>query len=164
MANLVTGIRIIASIALAGVPALSPGFYALYLLAGASDMIDGWVARRTGTASPLGARLDTLADFVFAAVCLAKLLPLLTLPRWMLVWIGVIAVIKLVGVLSGLIVQGRFVAEHTLLNKLTGLLLFAFPLALPVIDLKLAGGVVCAVATLAAVQEGHLIRTGKSIE
>ena len=88
----------------------------------------------------------------------------LTLPRWMLVWIGVIAVIKLVSVLSGLIVQGRFVAEHTPLNKLTGLLLFALPLLLPVIDLKLVGGVVCAVATLAAAQEGHLIRTGKSIE
>ena len=45
-------------------------FYILYLVAGFSDMIDGTVARKTGTVSESGSRPDTTADFVLAAVCL----------------------------------------------------------------------------------------------
>lgn len=163
MANFVTSIRILCAAALAFLPAFSPGFYALYLLAGVSDMTDGWIARRTNAASRLGATLDTLADLAFAAVCLIKLLPLSPWPRWLIVWIALIAMIKLVNVISGLVVHKRFVSEHTRLNKLTGLLLFAFPLVLPVVDLRFAGSLVCGVGTLAAVQEGHLIRTGRFV-
>ena len=46
------------------------------------------------------------------------------------------------------------------MNKVTGILLFALPLTLTVIELKYSGAVVCAAATFAAIQEGHLIRTG----
>lgn len=48
MANIITGIRILCSIALLAVPACSAFFYALYLTAGVSDMIDGTVARKRG--------------------------------------------------------------------------------------------------------------------
>lgn len=163
MANLVTCVRILCAAALASVPVLSPAFYVLYLLAGASDMLDGFIARRINTASSLGARLDTLADFVFAAVCLVRLLPLLVLPVWLCGWISLIAVIKLVNVICGWVMQHRFAAVHTPLNRLTGLLLFAFPLVLPVVHLRFAASVLCAVATLAAVQEGHFIRTGRIV-
>ena len=163
MANLITCIRILCAAALAFLPALSRSFYAVYLVAGVSDMLDGFVARRTSTTSILGAKLDTLADFAFAAVCLVRLLPLFALPLWLCGWIGLIAAVKLVNVISGWIIHGRFVSEHTRLNKLTGLLLFAFPLLLPVADLQPAAGVVCVVATFAAVQEGHYIRTGRFV-
>lgn len=76
MANLITCIRILCAAALAFLPVLSSSFYAVYLLAGISDMLDGFIARRTNTTSSLGARLDTLADFAFSAVCLLRLLPL----------------------------------------------------------------------------------------
>ena len=164
MANLITCIRILCAAALAFLPVLSSSFYAVYLLAGVSDMLDGFIARRTNTASSLGARLDTLADFVFAAVCLIRLLPLFAWPRWLLVWIALIAAIKFVNMISGWIMHRRFVSEHTRLNKLTGLLLFALPLLLPAVDLRFAAGVVCSIATIAAVQEGHYIRTGSLIE
>ena len=91
MANLITGSRIVLSVALLFCPALSPVFFVLYIVAGITDMIDGAVARRTGTASAFGARLDTIADFVFTAVCLIKLLPVLHVPVWLLVWVAVIA-------------------------------------------------------------------------
>ena len=40
-------------------------------------MFDGFVVRKTDTVSKFGARLDTIADFVFVIVCLIKLLPTL---------------------------------------------------------------------------------------
>ena len=46
------------------------------------------------------------------------------------------------------------------MNKATGMLLFLLPLTLAFIDLKYSGVFVSAVATFAAIQEGHLIRTG----
>lgn len=49
-------------------------------------MIDGTVARKTENVSKFGSRLDTIADIVFVAVCLIKLLPILTVPTWIYVW------------------------------------------------------------------------------
>ena len=46
MANIITGIRIVLSVVLMFCQALSPTFYALYIAAGISDMIDGAVARK----------------------------------------------------------------------------------------------------------------------
>ena len=77
-------------------------FYAFYIAAGLSDMLDGFVARKTDTVSKLGASLDTIADFVFVAVCLIKLLPLLGLPAWLYGWIGTIALIKAVNIVTSL--------------------------------------------------------------
>ena len=41
MANVITGIRILVSAALLLCPVFSPIFYALYLIAGLSDMVEG---------------------------------------------------------------------------------------------------------------------------
>ncbi len=163
MANIVTSIRILCSIALLFCPAFSPAFYALYLTAGVSDMVDGWVARRTHTASELGAKLDTVADIVFVIVCLVKMLPVLNIPVWLYVWIGVIALIKIINIISGFVVQKRFVSVHSIMNKTTGLLLFVFPLTISFIDLKYSAAVLCFIATFAAIQEGHFIRTNQTV-
>ena len=160
-ANLITGTRILCSIALLFCQPFSPSFVVLYLVSGLTDMTDGAVARRSNTASEFGAKLDTAADFVFVAVCLWKLLPMLSVPLWLWLWIGGIALIKAVNLLSGYVLQKRFVAMHTLMNKVTGVLLFLLPLTLPILELPYSAPLVCAVATFAAVQEGHFIRTGK---
>ena len=161
MANIITGIRIVCSIALLFVPVFSSGFYALYLIAGFSDMIDGLVARKTGTVSEFGSKLDTVADFVLVVVCLIKIIPVINIPMWLIIWILVIATIKVINLVSGYVMHKEFVAVHTVINKVTGVLLFILPLTLTLIDLEYSGTVVSAVATFAAIQEGHFIRTGK---
>ena len=163
MANIITGIRIVVSAILLCCPAFSPEFYALYIAAGVSDMIDGTVARKTGTVSEFGSKLDTAADFVLVVVCFIKLIPVIHVPIWLMVWIIVIAVIKVVNLTSGYVMQKKIVALHTLMNKVTGILLFIIPLTSAFIDLKYSGAVVSAVATFAAIQEGHLIRTKAEI-
>ena len=161
MANIITILRILCSIALLFCSVFSLVFYALYITAGVSDMLDGWVARRTHTTSELGAKLDTIADVVFVIVCLVRLLPVLDIPTWLYIWIGVIALIKVINIISGFVVQKQFVSVHSTMNKITGLLLFAFPLTITFIDLKYSAAVVCIFATFAAIQEGHFIRTAK---
>ncbi|MBO7423330.1 MAG: CDP-alcohol phosphatidyltransferase family protein [Oscillospiraceae bacterium] len=163
MANIITEIRIVVSVALLFFPALSPAFFVLYIAGGISDMIDGAVARRTGTVSEFGSRLDTFADIVFAAVCLIKLLPVLDVPVWHYVWVAVIAIIKFSSITAGYIRQKKFVSVHSVLNKAAGLLLFVFPLTLAFIDLQYSAAVVCMAATAAAVQEGFTIwvRSGR---
>ena len=160
MADIITGIRIVCSIALLFFPAFSPAFYTLYVVAGVSDMIDGTVARKTGTVSDFGSKLDTAADFVLVAVCLIKMIPVLDIPIWLVIWIIVIALIKVINILFGYVLRKEFAAVHTVMNKLTGIALFILPLTLSIVDLKYSGMLVCTLATFAAVQEGHLIRTG----
>ena len=163
MANIITSIRILCSIALSFCPAFSAAFYSLYITAGISDMADGWVARRTNTVSEFGAKLDTIADIVFVIVCLFKLLPVMDIPLWLYVWVGIIAGIKVINIVSGFVVQKQFVAVHSVMNKVTGGLLFLFPLTLSFFDLRYSAIVVCVFATFAAIQEGHFIRTKKTI-
>ena len=158
MENAITIFRMAASIVLLFCPVFSPAFYACYLMAGVSDMLDGFVARKTNTASRFGARLDTIADFVFVVVCLIKLLPILSIPAWLYVWIGIIAFIKAVNIVSGFAVQKTFISVHSAMNKVTGVLLFLLPLTIPIFPLKYSAVIVCTVATLASIQEGHLIR------
>ena len=161
MANTITFFRIAAGIVLLFCPVFSPSFYALYIAAGLSDMLDGFMARRTDTVSKLGAKLDTIADLVLVVVCLIKLLPILSLPAWLYIWIGIIALIKVVNIISGFAVQKKLVAVHSVINKATGALLFLLPLTIPAVPLEYSAVIVCAAATFAAIQEGHFIRTGR---
>ena len=124
-------------------------------------MIDGTVARKTGTVSEFGSKLDTAADFVLITVCLIKLIPVLDIPSWLFIWIAVVALIKMINIISGYVMYKEFVAVHTVMNKVTGALLFILPLTLTRIDLKYSGAFVSAAATFAAIQEGHHIRTGR---
>ena len=160
MANIITGIRIICSIALLFFTAFSPAFYTLYNIAGISDMIDGVVARKMGTVSEFGTKLDTAADFILVVVCLIKLIPIIHVPKWLIIWIIVIAVIKAINLISGYVTRIEIVVLHTVMNKVTGILLFVLPLTLTFIDLKYSGAVISTLATFSAIQEGHLIRTG----
>jgi CDP-diacylglycerol--glycerol-3-phosphate 3-phosphatidyltransferase len=162
MANALTLCRIALSLALLMPDALSPAFLALYALAGATDMLDGCVARRTGTAGELGARLDSVADLVLAVVCLARVLPAVDVPAWLWAWVAVIALVKAVNVVSGLVVERRLIMLHTAANKAAGLAAFLVPFAIPHLGVTAPATVACTIATFAAVQEGHLIRTGKA--
>ena len=153
IANIITGSRIVLSLPLLFIPLTSACFYALYLLCGLSDMIDGTVARRTSSASECGARLDTVSDFVFMTVALIKFVPHLHIPIWLWIWIGVIAMIKLGNAVWGFVRAKKLISPHTFLNKVTGLLLFLLPATISFIDLTYTFPIVCTVATVAEIHE-----------
>ena len=160
-ANIITGFRIVLSEALLFCTVFSPEFYILYLAAGITDMTDGTVARKTNTVSKFGERLDSAADMIFVLVCFIRLIPVLDIALWLYIWIAVIVLIRIVNIISGFVIQKRFVILHTIMNKLTGALLFILPLTLQFVDLSYSAAVVCCFATFSAVQEGHYIRARK---
>ena len=153
IANVITGLRIVFCLPLLFVPLTSVWFYALYLLCGLSDMIDGTVARRTNSATQFGARLDTVSDFVFMTVALIKFVPHFHIPVWLWIWIGIIAVIKLGNAAWGFVRTKKLISPHTVLNKIAGLLLFLLPVTISFVDLTYTLPVVCTVATVAAIHE-----------
>ena len=135
-------------------------FSVLYAAAGLSDILDGFIARKTNTATQFGAKLDTLADIVFAAVILIKLLPILELPLWVIGWVGVITLIKLVNIVIGFVRRHTLTAVHSVINKVTGALLFILPFTVPIINIRYTAPLVCAVATVAAILESRTVIIG----
>ena len=160
-ADIITCSRILFSIGISFFPPFSPQFFALYCAAGFTDMIDGTVARKANTVSAFGAKLDTAADMIFVLVCLIKLIPVLDVPLWLYIWIAVIALIKIINIISGILRHKKLTAVHSVMNKITGALLFILPFTLSFIELKYGAIIVCAAATFAAVQEGYLIIAGR---
>jgi CDP-diacylglycerol--glycerol-3-phosphate 3-phosphatidyltransferase len=137
-------------------------FWSVYLFCGISDMLDGFLARKLNAATPFGAVLDSVADLCFVVCCCCKLIPVLEFPLWMWIWCGMIAIIKLMNQAFALVLFKRCIFLHSIANKATGLLLFVgIPLAL-FIESIIPFIIVAIIATFAAIQEGHLIRTKNS--
>ena len=153
IANIMTSCRILLSITLLFCPVFSVGFYCIYILCGFTDMVDGTIARKTNTVSEFGARLDTTSDYLFFTVTLIKLLPVIHIPKWIWVWIVIIAIIKIFNVILGFAYTKKLISLHTVMNKITGLLLFLLPPTLQFIEIKYSFAVVCIVATIAAIGE-----------
>ena len=156
-ANIITVCRILCSVIMMFLPVFSFLFYIAYAICGLSDITDGIVARKTNSDSEFGAKLDTIADFVFAAAAIIKLLPIIPVPKWAWLWICTIAVIKTANIIFVFICKKRFAPLHTNLNKLTGLLLFIFPFVLNFARLEYCLVILCSVATLSAIWEGYCI-------
>lgn len=156
-ANAITGGRIICSLALLPTTAFSFPFYTLYILAGLSDAIDGTVARKTGTAGEFGEKFDTVADFIFVAACLIKLLPLIEAPIWMYLWVAGVAFIKIANVFINYVRLKKLVSVHSVINKIAGAALFAFPLCFNLIDTTLFAAALCVVATAASLHESRSV-------
>ena len=131
----------------------------IYIICGFSDMIDGTIARKTNSTSQWGAKIDTAADLAFVAASLIKLLPAINIPQWLWIWGGIIAVIKIGNIAWGYVSKKQFISLHTVLNKITGLLLFLLPLTLSFVELKYSSIAVCSIATTAAIQEAVSIAT-----
>jgi len=160
-ANIITSLRIIGSIALLFFSLQSRLFYIIYLVCGLTDMIDGAIARKLKTCSIFGSKLDTVADFLFITVCSIKLIPLLNIPVLLWIWITEISFIKIINIVLGFIKRKKFVDLHTILNKVTGLLLFFLPLTFHFIELTYSFVVVCTIANIAAIQESYYIIKAK---
>ena len=134
-------------------------FWAFYVTAGTTDMLDGFLARRWGVESKFGARLDSLADFVFVLVVGYKLFPWLKLPATLWMMIVLIALVKVSNAVSSYFVKHRIEFLHTKANKLTGFLLFVGVITVRQPYFVPIAWVIACIALFAAIQEGLFIRS-----
>lgn len=154
-ADTVTSVRIIASFLLLFLPLSSARFLAVYTFAGLTDILDGWLARKTGTASDFGARLDSVADLLFYGVVLFRLIPVL----WQLlpveIWYVVAAVllVRVAAYITAAVKYHQFASLHTWLNKLTGAAIFLLPYVLAVSTGIVYSWAICILAFVASAKE-----------
>lgn len=128
-ADIITLIRMAGTLLLLVVEPLTSSFFWLYGLTGVTDALDGWIARKTNTASDFGAKLDSAADLLFYAVMLLRLFPTLwiLLPRQIWYVVAVIVMVRLSAYLVAAVKYRCFASLHTKMNKLTGLAVFLLP-------------------------------------
>ena len=157
--NILSASRIALCLPLLMADAMTLPFWVLYVIAGTTDMLDGFLARRWGVESNFGARLDSLADFVFVLAVGYKLFPWLKLPVALWMMIGLIVLVKASNAVSAYIVKHKMVFLHTKANKLTGFLLFIGLMAIGQSYFIPVAWVIACIALFAAIQEGHFIRS-----
>lgn len=167
--NSITVIRIILTIALLFFEPFSNLFDVAYILGGLSDLLDGYIARKTKTMSKMGARLDSFADFIMIAVLFIKLIPVLRIPYVIYGWILFIAVIRFLSILIVIRKFHTLAILHTYTNKATGIILFFFPLLYQKMNIMILSTTICVLASISAVEEllihitsGQLIEDRKS--
>ena len=151
--------RIVLCLPLLLVDAMTVPFWTLYVTAGTTDILDGFLARRWGVESKFGARLDSLADFVFVLAVGYKLFPYMKLPTALWMMIGLIALVKMVNAICSYVVRHRIEYLHTKANKVTGFLLFIGVMTIGQSYFVPVAWMISCIALFAAIQEGHFIRS-----
>lgn len=126
--------------------------FALFFAAGATDALDGGIARMTNTRTDLGSYLDPLADKGLVLSLLIKLTWMDLVPQWVLTIILTRDIVCLTGyALLFLLTGERIEIQPTLIGKLaTFLQLGGLALALLVLAYPDAGGALPGDAIFAA--------------
>ena len=164
--NAISILRIAGTIWLLLMKPLTLLFFVVYTVTGVTDVLDGAIARRYGTESELGARLDSIADLLFYTLILIRIFPVLwaTLPKVIWVVVGTILLIRFISYGLAAFKYHLFASVHTYLNKFTGLMVFGVvyaigsPIAVPYCWL------VCLVAMLGSLEELFIHVTSKEYD
>ena len=154
-ADAVTILRMVGTLCLAFVQPESLWFFAVYTITGLTDVLDGWLARKTGTESDFGAKLDNIADLLFYTVVLLRLFPVMWEAFPVQIWYAVagILLVRLAAYFIAAIKYRRYASLHTRLNKLTGGAIFLLPYILAISTGVAYSWVVCVLAYAASLEE-----------
>ncbi|MEY8001043.1 CDP-alcohol phosphatidyltransferase family protein [Clostridium sp. Mt-5] len=151
--NCISFSRIIFSLILIFVNPLSITFYVIYIICGLSDIMDGFIARKTKTMSSLGAKLDSIADMIMTGVLLFVFYSILNPTAEIIIWVISIGIIRLSSMIVAIKKYKTFASIHTYGNKITGIVLFIFPIMLSYIYIAMLMYIICIVATISAIEE-----------
>ena len=162
LANGITASRFVFAALLLWAKPFSAFFWIWYLCGGGGDLLDGLVARKLHQQSEAGAKLDSAADLLFALCVGIAVVRSVAFPVWVLVCVGIIALVRLAAYGVGYFKYRTFSALHTVLNKVSGVLLFTFPILYRLLGMSVACGIACVVTFVSGVEE--LILTIRSKE
>lgn len=153
IANHISIARIFFSITILFIRPLSILFLLVYILCGITDILDGYIARKTHTESSLGSKIDSIADLIMIIVLMLVLFPFFHPNHKIIVWVVIIGVIKLISIIIVFIKYRTFQIIHTYGNKIVGFLLFMYPISLYFNQSNIFLYTTCIIASLAAFEE-----------
>ena len=151
--NILSAFRIFFSLFLIHLNPKKLLFILIYIICGISDILDGFIARKINATSKLGAKLDSIADIIMIFVILFKFVPTMSLNLFMILWFVVIFFIKISCIFIVYFRFKEFGMVHTYMNKLTGILIFIYPVLNYFIDCKAYIFMIFVVASLTAIEE-----------
>jgi len=125
--NALTIFRFFMAVTLFFFEPFSAPFMTAYILGGASDIIDGPIARKFNVATQFGAALDGGVDLIFLFSALIRMAPVVEFSSWLWIWIGIAIVAKLSGTVVGYIRHKQVIFLHTYVGKFFMLNLLFFP-------------------------------------
>lgn len=108
-------------------------FLGLYAIAGFTDIADGFIARKYYLETSFGAKLDSLADFIFLLTSLFRMVfsYRLNIPTIILICGSIVAMFRIINFGITKVKFHQWGMLHTIGNKLTGLIIFFLcPLAI----------------------------------
>ncbi|MGQ0609032.1 MAG: CDP-diacylglycerol--glycerol-3-phosphate 3-phosphatidyltransferase [Chloroflexota bacterium] len=116
---------VIIALILIGSPGLGMIAVVLFLLAGLTDFLDGWVARARGEVSPLGVFMDLTADKVLVGGVLIAMVEVDLLPTWMVATILVrelvIGGVRQMAAAENVVIAARPLGKAKTLTTLVGM-------------------------------------------
>ncbi|HCC34263.1 MAG TPA: CDP-alcohol phosphatidyltransferase [Ruminococcaceae bacterium] len=163
-ASIITSLRLAGAFILFVIKPLSVAFYIVYALCCVSDVLDGYIARKTHTVTKLGAMLDSIADFTLITVSLIIFIPLIAWEAWMLWWAGAIALARILSLGLGFAKYHTFAFLHTYANKAAGIVCACFPILYHTLGLTVTAAVLCGTASLSALEELIIIVSSKELD
>lgn len=153
--NLLTISRIVGSLLLIPLEPLTSEFFVVYIYCGLSDVLDGFIARKAHVTSELGSKLDSVSDLMFYVIMMLELMPILKTRFPTFIWIFIYSILGIriaMYVYFGMI-NKKIMSNHTILNKVTGFLVFLTPFMLLTDYIVIYAIFTCTVALIAALYE-----------
>ena len=131
IANILTVSRIIlALILLIFFNKISLLFVILYTIAEFTDIIDGTVARITGSSSKAGAFLDSIADFLLAANLVKIVIKMKLLSKKLAIWLTLAIGIGIISPIINFIKHKKIFFIHSIPCKICGGVISIVPFAI----------------------------------
>ena len=127
--NILSTLRILGAIAIVFLESLSIPFFVVYGIAGITDPLDGFIARKFHLESRIGSIIDSVADWTLLLIMAICVLPyMISILEW---WNWVIILVPFTLHIAAYIIcyiKFRcFSSVHTYLNKLMSAAIFGFP-------------------------------------
>lgn len=98
------------------------------------------------------------------AALLFLIYPILNLTTKIVIWIVIISIIRLSSMFVAMKKYKTFASIHTCGNKITGIVLFLFPIFIPYINTNVLMHIICVVASISAMEELIIQLTSTKLE
>ena len=131
LANALTISRIImATVLLLFFTEISTLFVIIYTVALLTDMVDGTIARKTGTCSSTGALLDSVADFILDASLFKVVIKMKIMKKRFFIWLILALAIGMISPIINLFKHKKLFFIHSISCKMVMGLLIAVPFSI----------------------------------